>query len=100
MPFDYNKAPDQFGELIPDGTMVVLRLNIRPGGVGEDGLCKRSKDGSHEYLDCEFSVIGGEYAKRKFWDYAIINGSAEGYAKAADGTRGKLKAILESARNV
>lgn len=63
---DFNDAgPQRSFDLIPDNTIVTVELTIRPGGAGEGGWLRRSKDGRSEALDCEFTVIEGEYAKRK-----------------------------------
>jgi hypothetical protein len=72
-------------------------LHIRPGGVGEDGMLKRSKDGGCEMLDCEFTVADTTYKGRKFWEYWILEGTTSGHAKSAEINRGTLKAILDSA---
>ena len=45
MPYDYSNAPRDV-ELIPNGTVASVQARIRPGGAGEGGLLKRSKDGS------------------------------------------------------
>ena len=101
MAFDYTDAPEQRGdEPIPDGTITTVQLIIRPGGAGEGGLLKRSKDGGCEMLDLEFVVVNGPYAKRKLWENMVISGTTDGHAKAAEISRGKLRAILESARGV
>jgi hypothetical protein len=63
MPFDYTDAID----LIPEDTVATISMRIRAGGVGEDGLLKRSKDGNCEMLDLEFTVLDGTYKGRKFW---------------------------------
>ena len=74
MAYDYTEAPEQRGiELIPAGTIATVQLTIRPGGAGEDGLLKRSKDGDCEMLDCEFVVVDGPHAKRKLWEHMIID---------------------------
>ena len=101
MAFDYTEAPEQRGDgPIPDGTVATVQLTIRPGGAGEGGLLKRSQDGGCEMLDCEFVVVDGPHAKRKLWERMIVSGTTDGHAKAAEISRGKLRAILESrARN-
>jgi hypothetical protein len=99
MAFDFNTAGEQF-ELIPDGTEVILQLNIRHGDAGEGGLFKRSKNGQAEGLDCELIVVGGKYDKRKFYDWMTVGGTTDGHKEAADITARKLRAILESARNI
>jgi hypothetical protein len=101
MAYDYTDAPEQWSDgPIPDGTIATLQLTIRPGGAGEDGLLKRSQDGGCEMLDCEFVLIDGLNAKRKFWEWMVLNGTTDGHAKAAEISRGKLRAILESARGI
>jgi hypothetical protein len=98
MPYDYTDAPPPRDmELIPHGTIATLVLHIRPGGVGEDGLLKRSKAGDAEMLDCEFVVADGMYKGRKAWEYMILSGTTDGHAKSVDINRGTLKAILDSA---
>jgi hypothetical protein len=101
MTHDYNAAGAQRSfDVIPDGTIVVVQMNIRPGGAGEDGLLKRSKAGDAEGIDAEFIVTEGEYAKRKFWSFMIVSGTTDGHAQAADITARRLRAILESARGI
>ena len=101
MAYDYTDAPEQRGnELIPADTVATVQLTVRPGGAGEGGLFLRSKDGLCEMLDMEFVVVDGPHLKRKLWERAIINGTTDGHAKAAEISRGKLRAILESARGI
>jgi hypothetical protein len=98
---DFNTASEQRSmDVIPDKTIAVLQLTIRPGGVGEGGLLKRSKNGQAEALDAELTVVEGPYAKKKFWDFMTLSGTTDGHATAADISRGKLRAILESARGI
>jgi hypothetical protein len=95
--FDYSDAPPPQFDLIPQDTVATVSTHIRPGGAGEDGLLKRSKDGSCEMLDFEFTILDGTYKGRRFWTYLVLTGTTEGQAKAADSSRGTLKAILDSA---
>ena len=98
MPYDYTDAPPPRDmELIPHGTIATLVLHIRPGGVGEDGMLKRSKAGDAEMLDIEFIVADGPHKDRKFWEYWILDGTKDGHAKSAEINRGTLKTILDSA---
>jgi hypothetical protein len=98
MPYDYTNAPPQrdFG-LFPDGTIATLSLHIRPGNVGEDGMLTRSEKGDCEMLDLEFVVTDGKYKGRKLWGYWVLAGTTPGHAQAADITRARLRAIIESA---
>jgi len=82
MSYDLNDAQPQMapiGELIPDGTFAKIRLTIRPGGV--DGatpmdarLLKASPHSDARMLDCEFTVVDGSYARRKFWQNFTVAG--------------------------
>jgi hypothetical protein len=77
-----------------------LQLSIKPGDTGEGLWLKTSKDGKSEGLDCEFIVVDGEHAKRKFWSRLTIAGETDGQKQAVDISRRTLRAILESARGI
>jgi hypothetical protein len=98
---DFNTAgPQRSFDLIPADTIATLHMTVKSGGAGEGGWLKRSKAGDSEALDCEFVVVDGEYAKRKFWTLFTISGTTEGQATAADISRRRLRAMLESARGI
>ena len=99
--FNYSDALSQREmDLIPHGTIVELQMIIQPGGAGEDGLLKRSADGSCEMLSVECIVVSGEYFRRKLWERFVLAGTSDGHAKAAEISRSKLRAILESAKGI
>jgi hypothetical protein len=101
MTYDYNTAGEQRAfEVMPDGTIAVLQINIREGGAGEHGIMKRTKNGDAEALDIEFTVVEGPFTKRKFWGFYVTSGTTDGHEQAADITRRRLRAILESARGI
>ena len=101
MSYDFNDADTQRNfDVIPDGTITTVHMTVRPGSAGEDGWLRRSKDGGSEALDCEFVVLDGPFAKRKFWTLSTIAGTTPGHADAANISAGKLRAILESARGI
>jgi hypothetical protein len=98
---DFNEASAQRSfDVIPDGTIAVVQINVRPGNAGEGGLLKRTKTGDAEGIDAELIVVDGEYAKRKFRSYMLTGGATDGHAQAADITASRLRAILESARGI
>ena len=82
MSYDLNDAQPQMapiGELIPDGTFAKVRLTIRPGGVNgatpmDAGLLKASQSSDARMLDCEFTVVEGPHARRKFWQSFTVAG--------------------------
>jgi hypothetical protein len=107
--FDYSTADEQRSfELIPSGTNAVIEINLRPGNAGEGGLLTRTKsvdkDGKPrppaEALDLEFIIIEGPFAKRKLWGFYVVSGTTDGHEQAADITKARLRAFLESARNI
>jgi hypothetical protein len=98
---DFNNAnPQRSFDLIPAVTIATLHMTVRPGNAGEGGLLRRSKDGNSEALDCEFTVVDGPYAKRKVWGLFTLVGTTPNHAVAADISRSRLRAILESARGI
>ncbi len=68
---DYNDA-QQNPNLMPKGTLARVRLTIRPGGFDDasqgwtGGYATRGSTGA-VYLNGEFTVLEGQYAKRKIW---------------------------------
>ena len=94
MPFDYTDAPSL---LIPDGTVATVSIHIRPGGVGEDDMLKRSANGECEMLELEFTVLDGTYKGRKFWHSLLLVGTNDNQKRMAASNLGVLKAILDSA---
>jgi hypothetical protein len=99
--FDFNTAEEQRDfDVIPDKTIAVVQMKIRPGNAGEGGLLKRSKSGEAEMLDCQFTVVEGKFAKRKFFGNFVLSGTTDGHEEAAKISHSKLRAILESARGI
>ena len=99
--FDFSEAGSQRStDLIPPGTQVDVHLTVRPGSAGPDGWMKRSKDGASLGLDCEFTVIAGEYTKKKIWGLFTMSGTTPGHETAGKISASKIRAMLESARGV
>lgn len=100
--FDFNNAEPQraMGELIPENTVALLVINLRPGKSGPGGWLKTNSARDCEMLDLEFTVDGGEHDRRKLWEHWVTAGQTEGQQKAAAITRSKLRAVLESAFGV
>jgi hypothetical protein len=98
---DFNEAkPQRTFDVVPAGTIATLQLRVRPGNAGEGGWLRQSKNGDSEALDCEFIVVDGPHAKRKFWSLLTVSGTTEGHSQAAEISRSRLRGILESARSV
>jgi hypothetical protein len=99
--FDFNTAETQrTREVIPADTIAVIHMNIRPGDAGPGMWLKTSKDSNSKGLDCEFTVVDGDHAKRKFWLRLTLEGETDGHKDARDISRRTLRAILESARGI
>lgn len=102
---DMNTAGEQLGgsEVIPAGTLAKLHMTIRPGGVGPEGWLTASKTSDAVYLNAEFTVMEGEFAKRKVWQNLTVAGGKldeRGQSKAAGISKATLRAVLESALGI
>lgn len=108
MNFDLNDAQPQMaplGDLIPDGTFAKLRMSIRPGGVNgstpmDAGLLKAYQSSDAKMLDCEFTVVEGPLARRKFWqNFTVAGGKLDekGMSKGWNITKSVIRAMVDSA---
>lgn len=99
---DFNDAK-QNANLIPKGTIARVRLTIRPGGFDDPGqgwtggYARRGTTGS-VYLDAEYTVLEGPYAKRKVWSMiGLYSATGPGWANMG---RSLVRGILNSARGL
>jgi hypothetical protein len=102
-PFDFSDAKEEQGfEVIPDNTVVAVHLTVRPGGAGQGGWLKRAntEKGVSEGLDCMYTVIEGDHAKRKIFGTLTLSGTGPTHAEAGERSKAALGAILRSARGV
>lgn len=102
---DFNDADQQQGfDLIPKGTIVPVRMTIKPGGFDDPaqgwtgGYATESFETGSVYLAAEFVVTGGVHAKRKMWSNIGLY-SRKGPTWGQMG-RSFIRAALNSARNV
>lgn len=103
---DFNDAEAQQNafDLIPKGTLVPVRMTIKPGGYDDpaqgwtEGYATESFDTGAVYLACEFVVTAGPYAKRRVWSNIGLH-SKKGPAWGQMG-RSFIRGALNSARNV
>ena len=99
---DFNDAR-QNANLIPKGTIARVRLTIRPGGFDDPsqgwtgGYAKRGTTGA-VYLDAEYTVLEGKYARRKVWSMIGLY-SPKGPDWGNMG-RSLVRGILNSARGL
>ncbi|OED43325.1 hypothetical protein AB833_04070 [Chromatiales bacterium (ex Bugula neritina AB1)] len=100
---DFNSADDQNTfDVIPKGTLAKVRMTIRPGGFDDAaqgwnaGYATQSPTTGAVYLNCEFVVIEGPYAKRKLW--SLIGLHSQKGPEWANMGRTFIKGVLNSAR--
>lgn len=102
---NFNTAEQQTGgDVIPKGTIAKVHMKIRPGGYDDTsagwtgGYATRSDKSGSVYLDCEFTVLSGPFAKRKVWSLVGLM-SPKGPAWGNMG-RAFLRAAVESAKGI
>ena len=92
---DFNNVGLQEGfDLIPNNEIVKVRLVLR--GAPADLCVTLGRNEGTAYLNCEFVVLEGKYAKRKIFDKIGI----EGNEKWVNLGKARIKAILESAHEI
>ncbi len=103
--FDFNSASEQTSfDLIPKGSLVRVRMTVKPGGHDDasqgwtGGYATRNVNKGSVYLNCEFVVMEGPFARRKMW--ALIGLHSPKGPDWGNMGRTFIKAILNSARNV
>ena len=108
MTFDMNDAEQQkTGELIPDGTFAKVTMILRPGGIDgqakiDQCLLRAPKDPTSDVrmLDCEFTVLEGPFARRKFWQMFTVQGGKvdeNGVSIAWNISKSTFRAMIDSA---
>tara|TARA_Y100000114_G_scaffold61330_1_gene56255 strand:+ start:1899 stop:2516 length:618 start_codon:yes stop_codon:yes gene_type:complete len=78
---DFNDVPNDSNrefELIPAGTVARAILTMKRGGeviadYSSQPMFKVGASGA-KYLECEFTIVGGKYDKRKFWQNIMCDG--------------------------
>jgi hypothetical protein len=94
---NFNDAePQTEFNLIPANTIAKTRLTIKLGGDFSDPFLTRSKNGDSSFLNCEFTITEGQYARRKIFDKIGISGSDQWINMG----KARIRAILESAKNI
>ena len=100
---NFNDAEDQ-QDVIPGGTLAKVHMQICLGHFDDPnmgwtgGYATRNEETGACYLDCEFTVMEGPFAKRKVWSLIGLH-SPKGEKWAQMG-RAMVKAILNSARGI
>lgn len=97
--YDFNHISAPAKELIPEGTVVRVRLSIEAGGQSPEGLLTRAKNADMYYLHAILTVTEGLYANRTLHHRFAVRGTAPQDRWALRGLQ-DLRRVLESARNV
>jgi hypothetical protein len=94
---NFNDAEQQteFG-IIPANTIAKARLTIKAGNDFSDPFLTRSKNGESTFLNCEFTILEGQFARRKIFDKIGIQGSDQWVNMG----KARIRAIIESAKNI
>jgi hypothetical protein len=101
---DFNDAQAQSFDLIPKGTVARVRLTIRPGGHNDEqqgwtgGYATRNANTGAIYLNCEYTVLEGKYARRKF--FSLIGLMSPKGPEWANMGRSLVRGILNSAHGI
>lgn len=102
---DFNSAEEQREfDVIPKGTLVKVRMTIKPGGYDDQsqgwsgGYATSNDETGSVYLNCEFVVLEGQYARRKVWSLIGLH-SGKGPEWGNQG-RSFIKGILNSSRGI
>ena len=106
--FDMNDAELPRGtDPIPDGSFAPVTMRLRKGGHDghgdfDRGLLKPAKTPGSDVLmlDCEFTVVAGPLARRKFWQtFTVIGGKVDehGVSIAWKISKGIFRAMIDSA---
>ena len=99
---DFNDARTTTS-VIPKGAIAKVRLSIRPGGFEDPGqgwtggFATRGSTGA-VYLNAEFTVLEGPYARRKI--FSLIGLSSPKGPDWGNMGRALVRAILNSARGI
>jgi hypothetical protein len=94
--------PQQEFDLIPKGTVAKVNMTIKPGGYNDPergwtgGYATASSTTDSVYLNCEFVILEGPFAKRKVWSLIGLH-SPKGPTWGNSG-RSFIRAILNSSR--
>jgi hypothetical protein len=101
---DFNDAESQSFDLIAKGTIVKVRVTIRPGGHNDEqqgwtgGYATRNANTGAVYLNCEYTVLEGKYARRKV--FSLIGLMSPKGPEWANMGRSLVRGILNSAHGI
>ena len=94
--------------LIPAGTVCRAIVNLQGGDLeipefGMGPYFKSSMSSAAKWMNLEFTIVGGQFDRRKFWHSIFVDGDKLGQSGmpiAKEIGLRTLKSIVESARNI
>ncbi len=86
--------------VIPAGTLVELVMRIKAGDMGPDNLRKLSSKGDCEGFNAEYTILGGEYDKRKLFTFHVLKGTTAGHEQAVGFTNSLLVKIFDAIHGI
>ena len=107
VPQDNNPQEREFS-LTPNGTVCRAVMVVKQGDMeipefGAGMWFKKSMSTAAKWMELEFTIVGGEYDRRKFWDRVFVDGDKmgpSGMPQAKEIGLRTLKSLIESARNI
>ena len=102
-----NDGPQEFS-LIPAGTIARAVIVVKMGDIeisefGAGQWFKQSQSSKAKWMELEFTIIGGEFDRRNFWDRIFVDGDKMGQSgipQAKEIGLSTLRQIIESANGL
>ena len=111
--FNLNETPADEGgnrefSLIPNGAVTRAVIVVKSGNIelpefGSGQWFKQSQSSAAKWMELEFTCIGGEFDRRKFWSKVFVDGDKigkSGMPIAKEIGLRTLRQIVESANNL
>tara|TARA_R110000803_G_scaffold207884_1_gene276134 strand:+ start:39 stop:647 length:609 start_codon:yes stop_codon:yes gene_type:complete len=107
-----NITPDEGNDfsLIPHGTIVRVIVTIKPQMSGvvipdlsNQPIFRQSPHSSAKWVECEFTVIGGQFDRRKIWTNLFFDGdkkNASGVSVSKEIGLRTLRGIIDSSKGL
>ena len=101
-------APQMERTLIPAGTVCRAVIVVKMGDIelqefGAGQWFKQSQSSKAKWMELEFTIVGGEHDRRKFWDRIFVDGDKMGQSgipQAKEIGLQTLRQIIESANSL
>jgi len=101
-------APQMERTLIPAGTVCRAVIVVKMGDIelqefGAGQWFKQSQSSKAKWMELEFTIVGGEHDRRKFWDRIFVDGDKmgeSGIPQAKEIGLQTLRKIIESANSL